>query len=42
MNSHLFEHLSNEKFMDIMRSVLLFVGVFIVISVVGLAFYAAM
>lgn len=35
MNSHIFDHLASEKFMDIMRGIELFIGLFVVISIVG-------
>lgn len=41
MTPHLIEHLPTESFMEVVRSVELFVAMLIVISVLGVVFFAA-
>lgn len=41
MNSQLLERVNNERFMATMRGVLLFLGMVIVLSMLGLVFFAA-
>lgn len=41
MNSHFFDHMVNEKFVDTMRSIELFLGLLVAISIVGFIFLAA-
>ncbi len=42
MNSHMIEWIANEKHMDVMRSVELFVGMIVLISAVGFICLAAL
>jgi len=41
MNSHIFDHISNEKTMEVMRSIEFFILVAVVVSVVGFVCLAA-
>ena len=41
MNTHIFNHIANEKIMEIMRSIELFIGIVVVASVVGFLCLAA-
>jgi hypothetical protein len=42
MNAHLLDHIATDSLSGVMRSVLFFIKIFIIITVIGLAFFAAM